>query len=46
MVKKENSPLLILIASFKLIILNIITSDAFYFLGTNYSNYFYDIRYD
>lgn len=31
MLKKENLPLLILMASFMLIILNIITSDTFYF---------------
>jgi hypothetical protein len=31
MVKKENLPLLILFARFILIILNIITSDTFYF---------------
>ena len=31
MVKKENLPLLILIPSFMLILLDIITSDTFYF---------------
>jgi hypothetical protein len=40
MVKKENLPLLILIASFKLIILNIIISDAFYFLERITANIF------
>jgi hypothetical protein len=46
MVKKENLPSLIFIPSFILIILNIITSDTLYFLGKNYSKYFYNIRYD